>query len=94
MQVKTTKLEALSSKLGLTINTDKTTTISLRINSNAREQIMINNLGIEDVTSFTYSGSISNITRGTDEDVQIGKVNSAFNTLASIWRSRVNNHQN
>ena len=49
MQAKTTKLEAISSKLGLKINTDKTKTIS----SNASEQIMINNLGIEDVTSRT-----------------------------------------
>jgi len=52
MQAKTTKLEAISSKLGLKINTDKTKTI--RINSSASEEIMINYLGIEDVTSFTY----------------------------------------
>ena len=88
MQAKTTKLEAVSSKLGLKINTDKTKTI--KINSNAREQIIINNLGIEDVTSFTYLGSVINITGGTNEDVmeRIGKARSAFNTLASIWRSR------
>ena len=60
MQAKTTKLEAVSSKLGLKINMDKTKTI--RINSNAREQIRINNLGIEDVTSLTYLGSVINIT--------------------------------
>ena len=88
MQAKTTKLEAVSSKLGLKINTDKTKTI--RINGNAREQIMINYLDIEDVTSFTYLGSVINITGGTYEDVlaRIGKARSAFNTLASIWRSR------
>ena len=44
MQAKTTKLETISSKLGLKINTDKTKTI--RINSSASEQIMINNLGV------------------------------------------------
>ena len=78
MQAKTTKLEAVSSKLGLKINTDKTKTI--KINSNAREQIMINNLGIEEVTSFTYLGSVINITGGTDEDVlaRIGKARSVF----------------
>ena len=88
MQAKTTKLEVVSSKLGLTINTDNTKTI--RINSNVREQIMINNLGIEDVTFFTYLGSVINITGGTDEDVlaRIPKAHSVFNTLASIWRSR------
>ena len=40
-----TKLEAVSSKLGLNINTDNTKTI--RISSNTREQIMINSLGID-----------------------------------------------
>ena len=47
---------------------------------------MINNLGIEDVISFIYLGSVINITGGTDEDVlaRIGKVRSAFNALASI----------
>ena len=51
---------------------------------------MIKNLGIEDVTSFTYLGSIINITGGTDGDVlaRIGKTRSAFNALASIWRFR------
>ena len=70
------------------LRTDKTKTI--KVNSNAREQIMINNLGIEDVTSFTYLGSVINITGGTDEDVmaRIRKARSAFNTLASIWRSK------
>ena len=88
MQAKTSKLEAVSSKLGLKINTDKTK--SIKINSNAKEQITINNLGIEDITSFTYLGSVINITGGTDEDVmaRIGKACRTFNTLASIWRSR------
>ena len=88
MQAKTTKLEAVSSKLRLKINTDKTKTI--KINSNVREQIMINNLHIEDVTSFTYLGSVINITGGTDEDIlaRIGKASGTFSPLASIWRSR------
>ena len=30
---------------------------------------MINNLGIEDVMSFTYLGSVIDIMAGTDEDV-------------------------
>ena len=51
---------------------------------------MINNLGIEEVASFTYLGSVINVMGGTEEDVmaRIGKARSAFNTLASIWRSR------
>lgn len=38
LQVKTTKLEAILSKLGLKINTDKTKTS--RINNNVRKQII------------------------------------------------------
>ena len=66
MQAKTTKLEAISSKLGRKNKTDKTKTI--KINSNAKEQTMIHNLGIEDITG------------GTDEDVlaRMGKARSAF----------------
>jgi len=88
MQAKTTKLEAISSKLGLKINSDNTKTI--RINSNASEQITINNLGIEDVTSFTYLVSVIKITGRADEAVlaRIRKARSAFNTLTSIWRSK------
>jgi len=88
MQAKTTKLETISSKLGLKINSDNTKTI--RINSNASEQITINNLGIQDVTPFTYFVSVIKITERADEDVlaRIRKARSAFNTLTSIWRSR------
>ena len=77
MQAKTTKLGAISSKLGLKINTNKAKTIS--INGNASEQITLNNLGIEDVTSYTYFGSVINITGGTNEDLlaRIGKACSA-----------------
>ena len=60
-----------------------TSALSLRI-------IELSNRDIEDVTSFTYLGSVINITGGTDEDVQarIGKARSAFNILGNIWRSR------
>ena len=75
MQAKTSKLEAISSKLGLKINTDKTKI--MRVNSKSNEYISIANRDIEDVTCFTYLGSVINITGGTDEDV-----------LGNIWRSR------
>jgi len=86
MQAKTSKLEAISSKLGLKINTDKI----MRVNSKSNEHISIANRDIEDLTSFTYLGSVINITGGTDEDVlaRTGKARSAFNILGNIWRSR------
>jgi len=66
MQAKTSKLEAISSKLGLRINTDKAKI--MRVNSKSNEHISIANRDIEDVTSFTYLGSVINITGGTDEN--------------------------
>ena len=88
MQEKTAQLEAVSSKLGLHINTGNTKI--MRMNNKSHEGITINNYDIEDVTSFTYFGRVINITGGTDEDVlsRIGKVRSAFNILGSIWKSR------
>jgi len=84
MQEKTTKLEAVSSKLGLNINTEKTKI--MRMNNKLIERITINHHDIEEVTSFMYLGSVINITGGTDEDVlsRIGKARSAFNTLGNI----------
>ena len=88
MQAKTSKLEAISSKLGLKINTDKTKI--MRVNSKSNEYNSIANRDIEDVTCFACLGSVINITGGTDEDVlaRIGKARSAFNILGNIWTSR------
>ena len=61
MQEKTTKLEAVSSKLGLTINSDKTKMMGMDSKSNERITSSTNN-----VTSFTYLGSVIKITGGTD----------------------------
>ena len=79
MQEKTTKLKAVSSELGLNINTEKTKI--MRMNNKSIERITISNHDIEEVTSFTYLGSVINITVGTDEDIlsRIGKARSVFN---------------
>ena len=60
----------------------------MRVNSKSNEHISIAN--IEDVTFFTYLGSVINFTGGTDEDVlaRIEKARSAFNILGNIWRSK------
>ena len=65
MQEKTTNLEAVSSKLGLNINTEKTKI--MRTNNKSMERITINDHDVEEVTSFTYLGSVINITEGTDD---------------------------
>ena len=82
---KTTKLEVVSSKLGLNNNREQTTIMGL--NNKSIERITINNHDIEEVTSFTYLGSVINITGGTDEGTD-GEACSAFNTLGNTWRCR------
>ena len=63
MQEKTTELEAVSSKLGLNINTEKTKI--MRLNNKSIERITISDHDVEEVTSFTYLGSVINITEGS-----------------------------
>jgi len=79
MQEKTTRLKAVSSELGLNINTEKIKI--MRMNNKSIERITISNHDIEEVTSFPYLGSVINITVGTDEEVlsRIGKARSVFN---------------
>jgi len=91
MQAKTSKLEAISSKVGLQINNDKTKI--MRVSSKSNEHIRLANQDIEDVTSFTYLGSVINITGGTDEDVlvRIGKARSGFNILTTATKIRIFN---
>jgi len=52
MQEKTSKLEAISSKLGLKINTNKTKI--MRVNSKSNEHISIANRNIEDVCNILH----------------------------------------
>ena len=81
MQDKTNQMEDSAAKLGLPVNKRKTK--SMRINTTNDSPIMSDKGVVEDVSSFTYLGSIVNTNAGTDEDVKarIGKARAAFNTL-------------
>ena len=88
MQAKTTALQTTASRIGLKINTEKTKV--MRNNTSRRKQIRLGNKEIEDVTSFTYLGSIVDTNGGTDQDfkIRIGKARTAYILLRKIWNLR------
>ena len=89
MQAKTTALQTTASKIGLKINTEKTTV--MRINTRRTEQsIRLGANEIGAVTSFTYFGSIVDTTGGTDQDIKIriGKARTAYVLLRKILKTR------
>ena len=53
---------------GLTINIAKTKT--MRVNCRNKNAVVIDNIEVEDVNSFTYLGAILNKTGGTDADIR------------------------
>ena len=77
-----------ASKIGLKINTEKTTMMG--INTGRMEPIRLGNNEMEDFTSFTYLGSIVDTTGGKDQDIRIriGKVRTAYILRRKIWNSR------
>ena len=87
MQNKTTRLNNLSSNLGLNIHIKKTK--MLRINAD-NEPIILTDMPIEEVDGFTYLGSIIDKKGGTDEDIKarIQKARASFIMLRGIWKSK------
>eukprot|EP00105_Crassostrea_gigas_P005380 XP_011418958.1 PREDICTED: uncharacterized protein LOC105322117 [Crassostrea gigas] len=88
MQEKTSILINNASKTGLRINKEKTKL--MRINTNNINSIEIDNTQLENVTSFTYPGSVANHSGGTEEDVKsrLAKAYTAFGMLRKVWKSK------
>merc|ERR1711874_651791 len=80
-------LERISQSTGLKVHPGKTKV--LKMNTSVKGDIKINEVPIEEVTSFTYLGSIIDGSGGTISDVKarIGKARIAFQQLKSVWRS-------
>ena len=87
-QDKAQSLATTSGMTGLTIKRSKTKT--MRINSAKEEPIKLGNEAIEDITSFTYLGSVIATDGGPEQDVlvRIGKARTAFLLLRPVWRSK------
>ena len=62
----------------------------MRINANNANKTKIRGAELEDVTQFTYLGSVISTTGGTDEDIQARKrkAQQAFAILKPIWRNK------
>ena len=84
---KTTALPTTASKIGLKINTKKTKV--MRFNISRKEPIRLGDNDIEDVTSFTYLGSIIDTTGGMGQDIKIGigEARTWYILLPNIWMS-------
>ena len=84
MQEKSHKLEITTASLRLK-------TKVMRINNKNNTPISMDQNQLEDVTSFTYLGSVINIEGGSEEDAKarIGKARTTFNILNKIWKTNI-----
>jgi hypothetical protein len=59
----------------------------MRINATSKERLKVNDKDVDDVTEFTYLGSVVTTTGGTEDEVKIRvrKANAAFIQLYSVW---------
>ena len=88
LQAKTKETEEIRKKIGLKINTAKTKT--LRNNLNDRRKVKVGESEIEEVSKFTYLGSVMDRYSGSDADLdaRIVKSQTAFKNLSRIWSSK------
>ncbi|XP_030748908.1 uncharacterized protein LOC115876993 [Sitophilus oryzae] len=88
MEVMLRRLKTEADKVGLSINIDKTK--SMRINTNNNTPFNVGIKHVENVTEFTYLGSILTANGGADADIvsRIRKAQRAFGQLKSVWTSR------
>ena len=88
MQDKTTRLETMSARTELKINTKETEL--MKINTTANTPVTVGGKPIKEVESFVYLGSVVDKQGGTDRDVaaRIGKARGAFVMLKNIWASK------
>jgi len=88
LQSKTTILEKLSASVGLHIHPGKSKV--LRICSSGKEPITAKDQELEEVSTFTYLGSVVDELGGTDADIKtrISKARNAFVSLGKVWKDR------
>ena len=87
MQDKTTLLDTTAKSTDLNIHVGKTKV--MKANTKNVDPIQLRGTDIEEVSQFTYLGSIIDQSGGTDKDVKmrIGKARTAFIQLRNIWKS-------
>ena len=78
----------VAGSVGLLINNKGKSNI-LKINTNNFDPITLGNEPFEEVTNFTYLGSVVDDQGGSDRDIKIriGKARAALKRIANIWNS-------
>jgi len=86
MQDKATHVDTRGAETGLRISTKKTKV--LKSNARSNEPVKVRDTNLEEVSSFTYLGSIVDSNGGSESDIasRIGKARGAFAMLEKIWR--------
>ena len=87
IQQKTDRLSSFAKQTGLDISKQKTKV--MRINSTVQTPVTVEGEAIEDVTDFTYLGSVISSDNGAQKDIRarISKARAAFSKLRPKWRS-------
>ena len=88
-QAKVQSLASTAKLTGLNIKKSKTNKV-MRVKNVSHYPITLDNEALDDVSSFTYLGSVISTDGGSERDVQtrIGKARSAFLLLKTLWRSK------
>ena len=84
LQQKTNQLEVYANRTGLHTNTAKTKVMKIKTGDN--QPIVI---GIGDVDSFTYLGSVMDADKGSTADIsaRLKKARAAYYKLRKVWAS-------
>lgn len=87
MKEKLRELQKHAGEVGLQINTAKTKV--MKINTSDQTMFYINDQVIEEVSTFSYLGSVVSTDGGTAEDIcsRIAKAGAAFASMWPVWRS-------
>jgi hypothetical protein len=93
MQEKVDALGAISQRVGLKINKEKTEV--MRINNNQEAPVTIDGRNVNDVEEFVYLGSKISKSGGTEEDIRarINRARCAFTVLRPIWKNSAISNQ-
>ncbi|XP_053390161.1 uncharacterized protein LOC128553077 [Mercenaria mercenaria] len=88
LQQKTNRLNNFANKVGLTLSSSKTKVLS--INSTDETFITVNDAPLEQVSDFTYLGSVICNDNAAQKEIQTrpSKVRGFFARLKPIWKSR------
>ena len=88
IQDKTEALQTTAKQVGLKINADKTKL--MKVNTKQAGNVSIEGKNIEEVENFTYLGSVTSPTGGTEKDIpsRIKKAQQAFAILKPVWKSK------